>query len=151
MKNLMLFACALILAMNASAQEKSEGYSFTDTKIVKTTPVKNQNRSGTCWCFCTMTFLEAEILRAGGEEMHLSEMWIVRNAFMEKAEKYVRLHGHLNFAEGGASHDVTEGIKRYGVVPFEVYPGLNYGTDKPDFNELSTVFKAYLDAVIEAG
>ncbi len=151
MKNLMLFACALVLAMTATAQEKSEGYSFTDINIIKTTPVKNQNRSGTCWCYCTMTFLEAEILRAGGEEMHLSEMWIVRHSFMDKAEKYVRMHGSLNFAEGGASHDVTEGIKRHGIVPFEAYPGLNYGTDAPDFNEVSAVLKAYLDAVIKAG
>ncbi len=151
MKNLMLIACALLMSFTASAQEKSEGYRFTDNKIVKTTPVKNQNRSGTCWCFCTMTFLEAEIMRAGGEEMHLSEMWIVRHSFMDKAERYVRMHGHLNFAEGGASHDVTEGIKRHGIVPFEAYPGLNYGTDKPDFNELTPAFKAYLDAVIAAG
>ena len=82
--------------------------------------------------------------------MHLSEMWIVRHSFMDKAVKYVRLHGELNFAEGGASHDVTEGIKQHGIVPFEVYPGLNYGTDKPDFHELSAVLKAYLDAVIQA-
>lgn len=83
--------------------------------------------------------------------MHLSEMWIVRHSFMDKAEKYVRMHGTINFAEGGASHDVTEGIKAHGIVPFEVYPGLNYGTEKPDFHELSVVLKAYLDAVVKTG
>ncbi|MDE5906685.1 MAG: C1 family peptidase, partial [Alistipes sp.] len=128
-----------------------EGYRFTDGKSAEMTPVKNQNRSGTCWCFSTLSFLEGEILRAGGEPVHLSEMWIVRHTFMEKAEKYVRMHGELTFAEGGAAHDVTEGIKKYGIVPFEAYPGLNYGTDKPDFHELTPVLKAYLDAVITAG
>ncbi len=152
MKNLLLCALALCLALGAAAQnpDSVEGYRFTDGKIIRTTPVKNQNRSGTCWCFSTMTMLESEILRAGGPEIHLSEMWIVRHSFMDKAVKYVRLHGELNFAEGGASHDVTEGIKQHGIVPFEVYPGLNYGTDKPDFHELSAVLKAYLDAVIQA-
>ena len=59
-------------------------------------------------------------------------MWIVRHSFMDKAEKYVRMHGELNFAEGGAAHDVTEGIREHGIVPFDIYPGMNYGTDKPD-------------------
>ena len=152
MKNLILSALALWIALGAAAQnpDSTQGYRFTDGKIIRTTPVKNQNRSGTCWCYSTMTMLESEILRAGGPEIHLSEMWIVRHSFMDKAVKYVRLHGELNFAEGGASHDVTEGIKQHGIVPFDVYPGLNYGTDKPDFHELSAVLKAYLDAVIDA-
>lgn len=155
MKNLMLSLIALCLALTAGAQTadttSAEGYRFTDTKIIPTTAVKDQSRSGTCWCFSTLSFLESEILRAGGPAMHLSEMWIVRHSFMDKAEKYVRMHGSLNFAEGGASHDVTEGIKAHGIVPFEVYPGLNYGTEKPDFHELSVVLKAYLDAVVKTG
>ena len=154
MKNLFTLL-ALCCLMTATAQEpeadKQEGYQFTDVKTIETTPVKNQNRSGTCWCFSTMTFLESEILRAGGEAIHLSEMWIVRHSFMEKAEAYVRMHGNLNFAEGGAAHDVTEGIKKYGIVPFEVYKGLEYGTDLPDFNEVTPALKAYLDAVIRSG
>ena len=155
MKNLMLSLIALCLALTAGAQTadttSAEGYRFTDTKIIPTTAVKDQSRSGTCWCFSTLSFLESEILRAGGPAVHLSEMWIVRHSFMDKAEKYVRMHGTINFAEGGASHDVTEGIKAHGIVPFEVYPGLNYGTEKPDFHELSVVLKAYLDAVVKTG
>lgn len=155
MKNLMLSLFALCIALTAGAQTadttSAEGYRFTDTKIIPTTAVKDQSRSGTCWCFSTLSFLESEILRAGGPAMHLSEMWIVRHSFMDKAEKYVRMHGTINFAEGGASHDVTAGIKAHGIVPFEVYPGLNYGTEKPDFHELSVVLKAYLDAVVKTG
>lgn len=155
MKNLLTLIAVMATVLGVSAQEaKTEevkGYQFTDVKSIETTPVKNQNRSGTCWCFSTMTFLEAEILRAGGEAVHLSEMWIVRHTWMEKAELYMRMHGKMNFAEGGAAHDVTEGIKKYGVVPFEVYKGLNYGTDLPDFHELSAALKGYLDAVMQAG
>ncbi len=153
MKNLLITLLAAAATLAATAQTpqtetKPEGYRFTDAKVLEMTPVKNQHRSGTCWCFSTMSFLEGEILRAGGKPVHLSEMWIVRHSFMEKAEKYVRMHGELNFAEGGAAHDVTEGIKKYGIVPFEAYPGLNYGADKPDFHELTDALKAFLDSVI---
>ena len=154
MKNLLtlLMLCTAFAAGAQTAETggEPEGYRFTDRNILRTTPVKDQNRSGTCWCYSTMTMLESEILRSGGREMHLSEMWIVRHSFMDKAEKYMRMHGTINFAEGGASRDVTEGIKAHGIVPDGVYPGLNYGTDKPDFHELSRVLKAYLDAVMAA-
>ncbi|MEG0499025.1 MAG: C1 family peptidase, partial [Alistipes sp.] len=93
-----------------------------------TTPVRDQNRSGTCWSYSALSFLESEILRAGGGETDLSSMWIVRNSFFDKAVKYVRMHGNLTFAEGGQAHDVTNTIRRYGIVPTSVYPGLNYGT-----------------------
>ena len=140
---ILLFAAGLTLSAYAD-----KGYKFTDGKLVKTTSVKNQFRSGTCWCFSALSFLENEIMRAGGEELDLSEMWIVRNIYFEKAVKYVRLHGSLNFAVGGASHDVINGIRNYGIVPDEVYRGLNYGTDKPHFNEIDAVLKAYVDAII---
>ena len=146
-------ALALMMTGYVAAQEPTqepEGFRFTDQKVAPITPVKDQHRSGTCWCFSTLSFLEAEILKNGGEEIHLSEMWIVRNIYFEKAIKYVRLHGALNFAVGGASHDVTHGIKQYGIVPQEVYPGFNYGTDKPHFNEIDAVLKSYVDAIIKA-
>ena len=152
------FLFTLVLAgvvFSAAAQEpekkeekKEEGYQFTDVKVLPTNAIKNQYRSGTCWCFSTLSFLEDEIRRAGGGEIDLAEMWIVRNIYFEKAVKYVRLHGSLNFAVGGAAHDVTNGIRDYGIVPEEIYPGLNYGTELPEFNEIDAVLKAYVDAVI---
>ena len=154
MKKFLLTALAFCTAFAAAAQTPAatepEGYRFTDVRLIPMTPVKDQHRSGTCWCYSTLSFLEGEILRAGGRPVHLSEMWIVRHTFMDKAVKYVRMHGEINFAEGGASHDVTEGIKNHGIVPQEVYPGLNYGTEKPVFGELDAALKAYLDAVIKA-
>lgn len=153
-----IFAVALLVfavAAQAFAQEQKpegeKGYKFTDVKVItKTSPVKNQFRSGTCWCFSTLSFIEDEIMRAGGEPVDLAEMWIVRNIYFEKAVKYVRLHGALNFAVGGAAHDVIHGIEQYGIVPEEVYPGLNYGTDKPHFNELDAVLKAYVEQIVKA-
>ena len=102
-KILILAVLAFAFTVSASAQEKS-GYQFTDGKLVKTTSIKNQYRSGTCWCYSGLAFIENEIMRAGGEEMDLSEMWIVRNIYFEKAVKYVRMHGHTRMSQGGASH-----------------------------------------------
>lgn len=138
------------VAKQPTKSAKTEGYQFTDGALIPTTSVKDQYRSGTCWCFSALSFLENEIMREGGEELDLSEMWIVRNIYFEKAVKYVRLHGALNFAVGSESHDVLNGIRKYGIVPEEVYPGYNYGTKKAEFAEIDAVLKAYVDAIIKA-
>ncbi len=149
----LLFSCSFF-NFNVSAQEKkvkadTTGYVFTIVKQVKATPVKNQYRSGTCWSFSTISFIESELLRMRKEEYDLSEMFPVRYAYSEKAIKYVRMHGHINFAAGGEFHDVMDVIKKYGIVPEEVYPGLDYGTKKHIHGELDAVLKNYVDAVIE--
>ena len=156
MKKLFLLALALpaiSLATNRMAPDPqvvdpdSTGFIFTDIVVNPTTSVKNQNKSGTCWSFAATSFLEEDILRKGGPELDLSEMWAVRNCYIDKAKKYIRTNGVTNFAAGGASSDVLYVADNYGVVPDEVYPGLNYGEDKHVHGELDSVLKAYLDAV----
>ena len=146
-----LFVLAVFALGFAAAASAQEGYKFTDQKVVKTVPITNQYKSGTCWCYSTLSYLEEEIMAVGGEQMTLSQMWVVRHAYFDKAIKYVRLHGNLNFAVGGAAHDVTEMIAKYGIVPREVYTGQNYGTELPEFNEIDNVLKAYVDAIIKNG
>ena len=146
-----LFVLAVLALGFAAAASAQEGYKFTDQKVVKTVPITNQYRSGTCWCYSTLSYLEEEIMAVGGEQMTLSQMWVVRHAYFDKAVKYVRLHGNLNFAVGGAAHDVTEMIAKYGIVPREVYTGQNYGTELPEFNEIDDVLKAYVEAIIKNG
>ncbi|MBP3565888.1 MAG: aminopeptidase [Alistipes sp.] len=146
-----LFVLAVLALGFAAAASAQEGYKFTDQKVVKTVPITNQYKSGTCWCYSTLSYLEEEIMAVGGEQMTLSQMWVVRHAYFDKAVKYVRLHGNLNFAVGGAAHDVTEMIAKYGIVPREVYTGQNYGTELPEFNEIDNVLKAYVDAIIKNG
>ena len=144
---------AATIAFGAQADEKAEkndstgGFTFTDVKVVKTTPVKDQNKSGTCWSFSGTSFFEEEILRKTGKEMDLSEMWTVRNCYSDKADKYIRMDGKINFAQGGSTLDVGYVIDRYGMVPEEAYTGLQYGEAKHDHSELSSVLTAYVDAV----
>ena len=125
------------------------GYQFETLIDLEATPVKNQGRSGTCWSYATTSFIESEMIRMGKEPVDLSEMFTVRQVYLDKAEKYVRLHGHLNFAQGGALPDVLHVIRKYGAVPQEVYEGLNYGTEINNHGELESILKAQLDQVIK--
>ena len=150
------FVSALMLAFalsSVSAKDKKktedEGYVFTTVKELKITPVKNQNRTGTCWCFSTLGFLESELLRMGKGEYDLSEMFIVGKNYKEKAEKFVRLHGNLNYAQGGSFEDVLQIWKEYGIVPESVMNGLQYGEDMHVHNELESASRAYLDEIIK--
>ncbi len=145
-----VFTAAIITVFAQDRNEvKKPAYEFKIEKEVKATPVKNQFRSGTCWSFAGLSFIESEILRLGKPLVNLSEAWIVRHTYSEKAKEYVRWHGNLNFAGGGAFHDVTNMIKKYGIVPEEVYRGLNYGTEKFVHGELDAVLKGYVDQVIK--
>lgn len=150
------FVSALMLAFalsSVSAKDKKktedEGYVFTTVKELKITPVKNQNRTGTCWCFSTLGFLESELLRMGKGEYDLSEMFIVSQNYKDKAEKFVRLHGELNYAQGGSFEDVLQAWKDYGIVPESVMNGLQYGEDMHVHNELESASRAYLDQIIK--
>ncbi|MFO8234023.1 MAG: C1 family peptidase [Bacteroidales bacterium] len=153
MKKLNLFALLLLVAIFITgpsfAQEDDNGYEFTVVNELPATSVKNQHRSGTCWSFSAISLLESEMIRMGKEPVDLSEMWIVRHAYSEKARKYVRFHGHLNFAGGGAFHDVTNMIKKYGIVPESVYDGLEYGEEKHVHGEFDAVLKGYVDQVMK--
>ncbi len=145
-----LIVVAFIFAQQIWAQEaKKDSLNFTRTIDLKATPVKDQNRAGTCWSYAGLAFLESELLKTNQGEHDLSELFIVRKTYEEKGIKYVRMHGKLNFGSGGAFHDVTNMIKKYGIVPEEIYKGLNYGTDNHVHGEMDEVLKAYLDAVIK--
>lgn len=152
MKKFTSLTLGLLLAAStiATAQDKAdEGYKFTDIKRLPTTSVKSQDRAGTCWSWSTISFLESEIIRKGKDSVSLSPMYVVWNTYHAKGDKYVRMNGHVNFGQGGASADVTWAIQNYGIVPLELYKGLNYGEDVHAHGELDAVLKGYVDAVIK--
>lgn len=133
--------------MAATENNDSTGFVFTDIVVIPTTPVKDQNKSGTCWSFSGTGHLEQEVLKKGGPETDLSEMFVVRQCYLDKADKYIRLGGFGNFGPGGAVTDVPYVLANYGVVPDAAYPGLSYGEDGHVHGELNAVLDAYLKAV----
>ena len=145
----MMTALTATYAQDAKKDEaKTEGLQFTTVKELKITPIKNQNRTGTCWSFSGVGFIESELLRTGKGEVDLSEMFIVNHSYKDKADKYVRLHGMLNFAQGGSFYDVLYAFKHYGAMPNELYTGLEYGEDSHVHNELAEIAIAYVKAVV---
>jgi len=146
--------CSSVAAQTKKAAVVPEDYQFTTIKENPITPVKNQFRSGTCWCFSSLSFLESEIIKAKGikdpaQYPDFSEMFVVRKAYYDRAIKYVRLDGHMNFAAGSDFGDVIEVAKTYGLISQNDYSGLQYGYDKPVQNELDAVLKGYVDAVVK--
>ena len=151
---------ALSLPLAVSAQQarptpvKSSDYQFTHVKENPITSIKNQNRSGTCWCFSALSFLESEVIKAKGIKdpaayPDFSEMFVVRNAYHDRAIKYVRLNGKLNMAAGSDFGDVLEVVQDYGIVPQSVFSGMNYGTELPAQGELDAVLRGYVEAVVK--
>lgn len=147
-----LFVVSFSLAAYAGDEvkkDKKDAWKFEDVITLPTTPVEDQHRSGTCWSFSGLSFLQSEMIRMGKPGVNLSEMFIVWHTYAEKATKQVRMHGNLNFSAGGAFHDVTNMIAKYGIVPESVYDGLEYGEDKHVHGEMDRVLREYVDAVVE--
>ena len=133
---------------DTTAKKEVKGYHFTDVVVVPHPPVKNQYMSGTCWDYSGMEFVEAELMRTTGKTYNLSEMFNVYHQYSGRAIKYVRLHGKMGFGPGGETTDVMWIIKHYGMVPYSVYTGMDYGTKLPVQMEMDKVLKNYVDAIV---
>ncbi|NOU60858.1 aminopeptidase C [Marinifilum caeruleilacunae] len=148
--NKLLLTLLLLSGLHVvNAQEQQEEKKFTTVTEVKTTNVKNQQSTGTCWCFATMSFIETELLRMGAPEIDLSEMYIVREAYSQKAKRYFRLHGKGNYSEGGQAHDVMNVVKTHGFVPESAYSGNEYQGDFHIHREMVKSTKAMMDEIVK--
>ena len=142
--------CSISLfAQDAQKEEpKEEGFVFTTVKELPITSVKNQSRAGTCWCYSSMAFLESELLRMGKGEYDFSEMYIVHQTYLDRADAAVRTHGDVSFSQGGSFYDVIYGMKKFGLAPEEVMrPGVMYGDTLSNHTELTAVSDAVVAAI----
>ena len=137
----LLLALIVIMPSLLFAQERA--YQITDDVVAPHTSVKNQSRSGTCWCFAGIGMVEAEILRKYNVEVDLSEMYLVRWAYANKFEKYVRMQGTCNFSPGGEVFDVLYAINENGMMTEEAYNGLVLGEGIHNHGELHSVLAEY--------
>ncbi len=158
MKHVFNILALLAISLCAMAQEEAkkdsveEGFRFTTVDSIAITPVKDQHRSGTCWSYSTIGFLESEILRTKGIELDLSEMFVVSKTMMDRAIYYVRQYGEgAQYAPGGSAYDVIYCMENYGLVPQDAMPGIRYGMHKGDtlpvHAEVDAATKAMLGAL----
>ncbi len=150
-QRILIIILLVVLTLPSVAQRRNnepqepEKLVFTTEIDLKATPVKNQASTGTCWCFATISFLESELIRLGKGEYDLSEMFIVRNNYIDRLKDNYLRRGDGNLGPGSFGHDVLRVFGNDGIVPDEVYTGLNYGSPTHDHSEL----QEFIDAVAE--
>ncbi len=148
---LALLACFLL---GANAEEKKDSVNknkpvFTTVKENKITSIKDQNRSGTCWDYSTLSFFESEILKKTGKTVDLCEAFVANKTYMDRAVMAVRMHGDVSFSQGGAAEDPLYCLKNYGICPEDAMPaaGSLYGDSLNNFNEFFAVMTPYVEAI----
>lgn len=138
-----MLACAVSAAFG-------QGYQFTEVVTVPATPVKNQAATGTCWCFATTSFMESELLRMGKGTYDLSEMFIVRQKYMNQLQDNYLRRGNGNIGQGSLSHTFMNAYRQVGIVPEEVYSGINYGSERHNHSEMVRYMHALADVAVKS-
>jgi bleomycin hydrolase len=146
-----LFIIFLIITIsgNIVAQELSAPLKFEDLEKVPFTTIKNQNRSSTCWSFSVLSMIESEILKSKGDTLDLSVMYVVYWAYIEKAERYIHMHGNIALGGGGALNDPIDIIHKYGIVPKSAYSGIIDGSNYINHSEMDASLKVYLENIVK--
>ncbi len=154
MKKILTFALLAMIATGAQAEEKKDSANknkpvFTVIKENPITSIKDQNRSGTCWDYSTLSYFEAEILKKTGKTYDLCESFVANKTYMDRAIQVVRLHGDCQFAQGGSAYDVHYALQHYGICPEDAmpFPGSLYGDSLNNFNEFFSLMEPYVAAV----
>ena len=156
MKKVLSLALISLMAVGAQAQEAEKKASnkpvFTTIKENPITSIKDQNRSGTCWDYSTISFFEAEILKATGKTYDLCESFVANKTYMERATQVVRFHGDCQFSQGGSAEDVLATMKKHGIVPEGTmpFPGSLYGDSLNNFNEFFSLMEPYVAAIAKS-
>ena len=140
----------LINKVKNNGEKGDNNFGFETIINNDATSVKNQGHSGTCWSYSGNSFLESEIIRETGEYIDISEMYVVRKTYEDKGYKYIRMHGFLNFGQGGALHDPIDVMSKYGAVPQNIYSGLLPDQKLNNHNELESILKGFLDAMMDS-
>jgi bleomycin hydrolase len=143
-----VFSFFVLATLSFSVAAQSSNGQFTSIKNIPTTKVKNQANTGTCWSFSTTSLVESESIHKGLGEFDLSEMYIVRKIYLEKARNYILRQGAAQFGPGGLGHDVINAIQKYGAMPESAYSGLLVGKKAHDHSKMDMQLKAYLDSLL---
>lgn len=151
-KNFFLIAWLLNAAFLCAQTQTAPKFTipqFLEVKTLNATSVKNQAMTGTCWCFSTTSLVESEEIRKDKKEIDLSEMFTVRNIYIEKAKNYILRQGKAQFGEGGLGHDEIHAVAKYGAMPLNEYTGLLNGAKMYNHQKLFGQLQHYLDSILK--
>ncbi len=155
MKKIIALALLAVVATGANAKGKKQPKVdpnkpvFTIVKENPITSVKDQNRSGTCWAYSTLSYFESEILKSTGKTYDLCESFVANKDYMDRAVQVVRYHGDMQFSQGGSAYDVYYVLKNYGICPENAmpFPGSLYGDSLNNFNEFFSLLEPYVEGI----
>ena len=159
MRKILAFAFMALVATSATANTNADDKKddknkpvFTVVKENPITSIKDQNRSGTCWDYSTLSFFESEILKKTGKTYDLCEMYVANKTYMDRAIMSVRMHGDVSFSEGGSAYDPLYCIQHYGIVPENAMPlpGTLYGDSLANFGEFFKVLTPYVESIAKS-
>jgi bleomycin hydrolase len=125
-------------------------YQFTEVQKWEATPVKNQASTGTCWCFATVSFMESELIRMGKGTYDLSEMFIVRQKYLSQLQDNYLRQGRGNIGQGSLAHTFKNAFRQVGIVPEEVYSGINYDSDRHNHSEMLKYLQALAEVAVKS-
>ena len=140
--------CIAALSLSLNFTYAQDSLSFQSIVQWEANPVESQGKTGTCWSFSTASFLESELIRTGKGTHNLSEIFIARQVYLSKADNYVRRHGKTQFGEGSLGHDLLNAVDDFGMVPNEVFNGLQTTSETHNHSELATILEGYMSAVV---
>lgn len=155
MKKIIALALLAVVATGANGKGKKQPKVdpnkpvFTIVKENPITSVKDQNRSGTCWAYSTLSYFESEILKSTGKTYDLCESFVANKDYMDRAIQVVRYHGDMQFSQGGSAYDVYYVLKNYGICPENAmpFPGSLYGDSLNNFNEFFSLLEPYVEGI----
>lgn len=156
MKKVIVLALLAVFTLGAHAEKKDSVNPnkpvFTVVKKNPITSIKDQNRSGTCWDYSTLSYFESEILKATGKTYDLCESFVANKTYMDRAIQVVRLHGDCQFSEGGSTYDPLYCLEHYGICPEKAmpFPGSLYGDSLNNFGEFFSVMTPYVQSVAKS-
>jgi bleomycin hydrolase len=152
MKRLLSFLLFITTSPLLKAQSATEAtlprIHLTDS--IACTPIKDQAGSPTCWVFGTNSLFESDLIKKNGKSINLSEMFIARYAYIDKARQFLATKGKTYFEGGGQFHDVIRVANEYGMVPEEVYDGL-LARIFHNHAGLDTAMKTFTYGLLESG
>lgn len=149
MKTRILLLLLFVSTQWVLAQPSKDAAELNSIKQVSHTPPKDQASTSTCWSFATTSLIESQAISQNVGELDLSEMFTVRNIYIEKAKNYILRQGKAQFSPGGLGHDVVHSVQTYGAIPEYAYSGLLLGNKSHDHDELDGKLKGYLQNVLK--
>lgn len=152
-RNLVFIILAISLFISSTGRTQNiehTAYHFTNDMLLSTSSVKNQAMTNTCFVFALVSLLESELILQGKQAPDISEMYLVRSIYIEKARKYIRLHGNMYFTGGGELNDVLDVLPSYGILPRDLFPGLPKGSKYYSHQELEDSLRFFLSNLVSA-